>query len=45
MTWFLLAAATAIFESFKDVTSKRSLKNVNVYIVSWALIFFTLPLL
>jgi drug/metabolite transporter (DMT)-like permease len=45
MIWFLFAALTATFESLKDVTSKHSLENVDEYIVSWALIFFTLPLL
>ncbi|MEC4895493.1 MAG: DMT family transporter [Oscillatoria sp. PMC 1051.18] len=45
MLWFLFASLTAIFESLKDVTSKYGLKNINEYIVSWALMFFTLPLL
>jgi drug/metabolite transporter (DMT)-like permease len=45
MTWFLLAILTAIAESFKDVTSKRILKEVDEYIVVWSLFVFTLPIL
>lgn len=45
MTWFIFATLTAVFESLKDVTSKHGLKTINVYIVSWSLIVFTLPLL
>ncbi|PSO74680.1 MAG: hypothetical protein BRC40_06545 [Cyanobacteria bacterium QH_8_48_120] len=45
MVWFLFAALTAMSESFKDVTSKRGLKHLDEYVVSWSLIFFTLPLL
>lgn len=45
MTWFLFAALTAISESLKDVISKRSLKNVDEYIVAWSLAGFTLPIL
>ena len=45
MLWLVFATLTAIFESLKDVASKRSLKNVDEYIVSWSLIIFTLALL
>ena len=45
MTWLLFASLTAIFESFKDVASKLSLKSVDEYIVSFCLISFQLPLL
>lgn len=44
MTWLIFATLTAIFESLKDVTSKHGLKSINVYIVSWSLIVFRLPL-
>jgi uncharacterized membrane protein len=49
MTWLFFAFLTAFFESLKDVTSKFSLKNVNEYVVTWAMfafsLFFLLPLL
>ncbi|MEQ8752191.1 MAG: EamA family transporter [Coleofasciculus sp. G1-WW12-02] len=45
MTWFVFAILTAIFTSLLDVTSKHGLKTINVYVVSWSLITFTLPLL
>lgn len=45
MIWFIFALLTAFFESLKDVFSKKSLKHIDVYIVSWSLRFFTLPFL
>lgn len=45
MIWFLLSAFTAFLESAKDVASKKSLKNIDEYIVSWSLGFFALPFL
>ncbi|MGK7877076.1 MAG: EamA family transporter [Xenococcaceae cyanobacterium] len=45
MAWLIFATLTAIFESLKDIASKRSLNNVDEYLVSWSLIVFTLPLL
>lgn len=45
MIWFIFASLTAVFESLKDVTSKRGLKNIDEYVITWALVFFTLPLL
>ena len=45
MTWLLFAMLTAISESLKDVISKRSLKNVDEYVVAWSLAGFTLPIL
>lgn len=44
MLWFILAFSTAIFESLKDITSKKSLQRVDEYIVGWAVMFFALPL-
>lgn len=41
MIWLLLAILTALWESLKDVFSKKSLQNVNEYIVSWSLVLFT----
>lgn len=44
MMWLVLAIASAICESLKDVVGKSSLKaNVDSYLVSWALIAFTMP--
>ncbi|NEO12247.1 MULTISPECIES: EamA family transporter [unclassified Moorena] len=45
MLWLIFASLTALFASGKDLTSKRGLKNVDAYIVSWALFFFYLPVL
>ncbi len=45
MTWLVFAFLTAFSESMKDVFSKKSLKNIDEYIVSWALRFFALPFL
>ena len=45
MTWLILAILTAVFESLKDIASKRSLKNVDEYVVAWAMMGFTLPIL
>lgn len=45
MLWFIFSFFTAFFESLKDVFSKKSLKNVDEYVVSWALRFFALPFL
>lgn len=42
MLGFLFAAFTAFFESLKDVFSKKSLKNLDEYVVAWALHFFVL---
>lgn len=45
MVWFIFALFTAFFESMKDVFSKKSLKNIDEYVVSWSLRFFALPFL
>jgi uncharacterized membrane protein len=45
MTWLFFAFLTAFFESLKDVGSKFSLKNVNEYVLTWALFAFSLILL
>ena len=45
MVWFIFAFLTAFFESMKDVFSKKGLKNIDEYIISWSLRFFTLPFL
>jgi NAD(P)H-quinone oxidoreductase subunit M len=37
MSWIMLAGLSALFESFKDVASKRSLPLIDVYLISWAL--------
>jgi drug/metabolite transporter (DMT)-like permease len=43
MTWILFAGLTAFLESLKDVVSKRSLKTLDAYLVSWALFALMLP--
>jgi len=49
MLWLFFAFFTALFESTKDIFSKKSLKNIDEYITSWSLrsfsLFFLLPLL
>ena len=45
MTWILFAFLTALFRSLTDVAGKFGLKNMDEYIVAWALNFFALPLL
>ncbi|QDZ39620.1 EamA family transporter [Euhalothece natronophila Z-M001] len=45
MTWVIFATLTALFESLKDVTSKRGLNTLDEYVVAWSMIFFTLPLM
>lgn len=43
MTWFLFAFLTALFRSLTDVAGKFGLKNMDEYIVAWALFLFALP--
>jgi len=45
MTWVLFAFLTALFRSLTDIAGKFGLKNMDEYIVAWALNFFALPLL
>lgn len=45
MLWIVFAFLTAFLQSLKDVFSKKSLKNIDEYIVSWSLGFFALPFL
>ncbi|MFP4134026.1 MAG: EamA family transporter [Halothece sp.] len=45
MVWVIFATLTALFESFKDVASKRGLNTLDEYVVAWSMIFFTLPLM
>jgi len=45
MTWVLFAFLTALFRSLTDVAGKFGLKEMDEYIVAWALNFFSLPLL
>jgi uncharacterized membrane protein len=42
MIWFLFAFLSAVFHSIKDLLGKLTLKNVDEYVVSWALRFFSL---
>jgi uncharacterized membrane protein len=43
--WIVLAFLTAIFTALQDIGIKKSLKEVDVYIVTWALWTFSLPVL
>lgn len=43
--WLWLSLSVAFFQSLKDVTSKHSLRDTNVYTVAFALRFLSLPLL
>ena len=43
MLGYVFAFLTAIFESTKDVFSKKSLKDTDEYVAAWALPFFALP--
>jgi uncharacterized membrane protein len=45
MIWILFATLTALFESSKDVVSKRGLQTLDEYVVAWSMVFFTLPLM
>ncbi len=45
MLWFIFAFLTALFEATKDVFSKKSLKDINEYLVAWSLPCFALPFL
>lgn len=45
MTWIFFAFLTAIFRSLTDVAGKFGLKNMDEYVVAWALNFFALPIL
>ena len=45
MLWLLFAFLSAFFQSLKDLIGKRSLENVDEYVVTWASRFFSLPLL
>ena len=45
MLWLIPAILAAVFESVKDVFSKKSLKDIDIYTISWALRFFALPFL
>jgi uncharacterized membrane protein len=45
MIWIILALLTAVFESFKNVFSKMSVRNINEYVAAWSMSLFALPLL
>jgi uncharacterized membrane protein len=49
MTWFIFAFLTAIFESTKDIASKKALLHSNSFVVAWSWMvfppFFVAPLL
>ena len=42
MVWFIFAILTAFFESMKDIFSKKGIKHIDEYIISWSLRFFAL---
>jgi uncharacterized membrane protein len=43
--WLFYSVLTALFESIKDVVCKKSLVNLDEYLVAWSLRFFPLPFL
>lgn len=45
MTWLVFAGLTALFESLKDLQSKRTVPFVDIYLVSWSLFVLMLPVL
>ena len=45
MFWIITSILTAFFESLKGVYSKKSVKSIDEYAVSWALRFFALVFL
>ncbi len=45
MIWLFFAFCTALFESLKDVASKRGLQRFDEYVVAASLILFQLPFL
>ncbi|MCD6455565.1 MAG: EamA family transporter [Methanophagales archaeon] len=45
MLWFIFAFLTALFEATKDVLSKKSLKDIDEYVIAWSLPCFALPFL
>jgi uncharacterized membrane protein len=45
VTWLLFAGFTALFESLKDLQSKRTVPFVDIYLVSWSLFALMLPVL
>ena len=42
MLWLILSFAAALFTSINDVFSKKRLRDINEYVVSWSLRFFAL---
>jgi len=45
MTWLWLAILTALFTSLVDILSKTIIRKVDVYVISWGAMFFSLPFL
>ncbi|MEM9217740.1 MAG: EamA family transporter [Cyanobacteria bacterium P01_F01_bin.150] len=45
MDWLAFAVLTAVFDSLKNLVSKRGLLSTDEYVVAWASRFFALPLL
>ena len=45
MLWFIFAFLTALFEATKDVLSKKSLKDIDEYVIAWSIPCFALPFL
>jgi len=43
--WIILAFLTAFFTSLTDVFGKKIIDKVDVYIISWGVVFFSLPFL
>jgi len=43
--WLLFSLLTALFEAVKDVLCKKSLKTIDVYLVSGSMFIFSLPII
>lgn len=41
MIWFLLSISAAFFVSIQDVIRKKALKNIDNYVFTWGMIFFS----
>ena len=45
MLWLMLAFGAALFESLKDLFSKKGLQQIDPYIVAWAMPLYAMPFL
>lgn len=43
MLWFILSLISAVFQSAFEISSKKNLKNLDEYMISFSMAFFALP--